>query len=62
MGSLANAELWIQNEERERAEMSKETKIKLAWGEGAKGLSGKKELRKAQNHEHSGPSTELESS
>lgn len=62
MGSLAKAELWRENEERERAEMSKETTIKVAWGEGAKGLSGKKELKKAQNHEHSGTSTELGSS
>lgn len=65
MGSLANAELWRENEQQETAEMSEETEIKVGWGEGAKGLRGKKckqELRKAQNHKVSRTSVGLESS
>ena len=42
MGSLANAELWRENEQQERVEMSEETEIKVGWGEGAKGPRAKK--------------------
>ena len=34
---MANAELWRENEEQARVEMSEEIEIKVVWGEGAKG-------------------------
>ena len=39
---MANAELWQENKQQGRVEMSEETEIKAEWGEGAKSLRRKK--------------------
>lgn len=54
MGSLANAELWREDEEQARVEMSKEMEIKVVWGEGAKGeevQTGTEEGSESQSRE-----------